>query len=127
MFVAGCLARDKLLLDQYHGDEIAADLLGLDNNAAIRKLVDHLGSGGDARAQVITLALVLGSLEARLPKDAWRHGAGWLSSGVKPGEYLKFLADNGYPLAPVEEVITGDRGKTADSVYDELVSADAKA
>ena len=124
MFVAGCLARDKFLLDQHHGDEIAAELLGLDNSAALRKQVESLGSGGDARAQVITLALVLGSLEARTPKDAWRNGTGWLSSGVKPGEYLKFLADNGYPLAPVEEVITGD--KTADSVYDEHVSADTK-
>jgi ParB family chromosome partitioning protein len=43
---------------------------------------------------------------------------------VKSGEYLKFLAEQGYTLAPVEEVITGD--KTADSVYDDLVSADGK-
>jgi ParB family transcriptional regulator, chromosome partitioning protein len=123
IFVAGCLARDKFLLDQHHGDEVAAELLGVDDGAAIRKLVDSLGTGGDTRAQMITLALVLGSMEAT-PKDAWRHGAGWLSSAVKPAEYLKFLADNGYPLAPVEEVITGD--KTADSVYDQHVSADAK-
>ena len=120
MFVAGCLARDKFLLDQYHGDEIAAELLGLDNSAAIRELVESLGSGGDARAQVITLALLLGSMEARTPKDAWRNGAGGLSSGVKPGEYLKLFADNGYPLAPGEEVITGD--KTSEEVYSEYCS-----
>ena len=36
IFVAGCLARDKFLLDQYHGDDTAAELLGLDNSAAIR-------------------------------------------------------------------------------------------
>jgi ParB family chromosome partitioning protein len=66
IFVAGCLARDKFLLDQHHGDEVAAELLGVDDGAAIRKLVDSLGIGGDTRAQMITLALVLGSMEARL-------------------------------------------------------------
>jgi ParB family chromosome partitioning protein len=72
--VAGCLARDKFLLDQHHGDEVAAKLLGVEDGAAIRKLVDSLGIGGDTRAQMITLALVLGSMEAR--KDAWRSATG---------------------------------------------------
>lgn len=66
IFVAGCLARDKFLLDQHHGDDIAAELLGVDGGSAVRKLVCSLGTGGDARAQIITLALVLGSMEARL-------------------------------------------------------------
>jgi ParB family chromosome partitioning protein len=125
IFVAGCLARDKFLLDQHHGDDVAAELLGVDESAAIRKLVDSLGTGGDTRAQMITLALVLGSMEARLPKDAWRSatGGGYVSS-LKPGDYLKFLAANGYPLSPVEEVITGQR--KADSVYDEQAAASAK-
>ena len=76
IFVARCLARDKFLLDQHHGDDIAAELLGVDGGSAVRKLVDSLGTGGDARAQMITLALVLGSMEARTPKDAWRSAAG---------------------------------------------------
>src|SRR5271167_1908053 len=113
------------MLDQHHGDETAAELLGLHDSAAVRKLVGSLGSGGDARAQVIILGLVLGSMEARTPKDAWRNASsGWLTSGVKSGEYLKFLAEQGYTLVPVEEVIMGD--KTANSVYDDLVSADGK-
>ncbi|HWS94112.1 MAG TPA: hypothetical protein VN306_16960 [Mycobacterium sp.] len=33
------------------------------------------------------------------------------------GDHLRWLADNGYPLAAVEEVITGAR--TADEVHDE--------
>jgi ParB family transcriptional regulator, chromosome partitioning protein len=116
IFVAGCLARDKFLLDQHHGDEVAAELLGANDGAAIRKLVDSLGTGGDARAQIITLALVLGSMEARTPKDAWRSaaGGGW-SHSVRPADYLTFLVANGYPLSPVEEVITGKR--SADEVY----------
>ena len=93
MFVAECLARDKFLLDQHHGDETAAELLGLDKATGIRKLVASLGTGGDGRAQVITLGLVLGSLEARTPTDAWRNSnPGCVTSGMKPGEYLKFLA-----------------------------------
>jgi ParB family chromosome partitioning protein len=38
------------------------------------------------------------------------------SHHVTCGDYLKWLAANGYTLAPVEEVIAGD--KTADEVYD---------
>jgi ParB family chromosome partitioning protein len=122
VFVAECLARDKFLLDQHHGDETAAELLGLDNSAAVRKLVGSLGTGGDARAQVIVLGLVLGSMEARTPKDAWRNASsGWVTSGVKSGEYLKFLAEQGYTLSAVEEVVTGDR--TPDSVYDDQGAA----
>ena len=111
------LARDNFLLDQHHGDDIAAELLGVDGGSAVRKLVDSLGTGGDARAQMITLALVLGSMEARTPKDAWRSaaGAGWASS-VNLGDYLKFLAAQDYTLSAVEEVITGQR--KADRVYD---------
>jgi ParB family chromosome partitioning protein len=123
--VAGCLARDKFLLDQHHGDDIAAELLGVDGGSAVRKLVGSLGIGGDARAQMITLALVLGSMEARTTKDAWRSatGAGWVSS-VKPGDYLKFLAAQGYTLSAVEEVIIGQR--KADGLYDAQAAASGK-
>jgi ParB family chromosome partitioning protein len=119
VFVAECLARDKFLLDQHHGDETAAELLGLGKDTGtrtgIRELVAALGTGGDARAQVITLALVLGALEARTPKDAWRSSDAW-GQHVKSADYLKFLAANGYSLAAVEQVITGE--STADDVYD---------
>jgi ParB family chromosome partitioning protein len=40
---------------------------------------------------------------------------------VRPADYLKFLAANGYPLSPVEEVITGQR--SADEVYREVTAA----
>jgi ParB family transcriptional regulator, chromosome partitioning protein len=39
---------------------------------AVRKLVTEFGTSADGRAEAITLALVLGALEARTPKDAWR-------------------------------------------------------
>jgi ParB family transcriptional regulator, chromosome partitioning protein len=36
---------------------------------------------------------------------------------VSSADYLRFLEANGYPLAAVEEVITGDR--TSEGVYAE--------
>jgi hypothetical protein len=82
VFVAECLARDKFLLDQHHGDETAAELLGMDNSAAVRKQVESLGTGGDARAQVIVLGLVLGSMEARLCGVSRRVHCSLVSSGL---------------------------------------------
>jgi ParB family chromosome partitioning protein len=58
---------------------------------------------------------VLGALETRTPKDAWRSSAAW-GEHVKSADYLRFLAANGYSLAAVEQVITGE--STADDVYD---------
>ena len=65
------------------------------------------------------------TVPARTPKDAWRNtSAGWLTSGVKPREYLKFLAAQGYTLSAVEEVMTGDRSVA--SVYEEHAAATGK-
>ena len=71
------------------------------------KLAAELTANGDGRAQVIALALVLCALEARTPKDAWCNTATsqW-SHFVSNADYLRWLADNGYPIAPAEEVIT---------------------
>ncbi|WP_169823327.1 hypothetical protein, partial [Aldersonia kunmingensis] len=43
----------------------------------------------------------------RCTKDAWRGGRHVDTRGLT--EYLKLLADLGYTLAPIEQVITGDR------------------
>ena len=48
-----------------------------------------LAANGDGRAQVITLALVLGALEARTPKDAWRNTTPSWSHHVGSAEYLR--------------------------------------
>ena len=73
-FVADCLVRDSYMLTQHDGPSTAAELLGIDA-AAIHKAVSDLPAGSDNRALVIALALVLGSLESRTGKDAWRNPA----------------------------------------------------
>jgi ParB family chromosome partitioning protein len=130
--VADCLARDSYMLTQPNRDEVAAELLGIDA-AAIRTAVSDLPEGSDNRALVIALGLVLGSLEARTGKDAWRHPAPVRQPGddriyyghsVTSGDYQRFLAANGYTLSAVEEVVTGSR--TADAVYDEYQAQSGK-
>ena len=127
IFVAGRLSGDPHLLSDYRADEITAELLGAEHVEGtgyqyqvgkvvrgIAKLVAALPDNGDNRAQVITLGLVLGALEARTPKDAWRKSKWDQDATLKP--YLEFLVANGYELAPVEQVMIGKR--KADKVYD---------
>ncbi|BBC69102.1 hypothetical protein MMRN_p0710 (plasmid) [Mycobacterium marinum] len=99
-FVANCLAHDSALLTTNNALDTTAELLGLNNGQVVAKLVAELPANGDGRAQVITLALVLGALESRTLKDAWRDNTGWCGHHVGSGEYLRWLADNDYPLAP---------------------------
>ncbi len=120
MFVADCLARDNALLTNNNALDTTAELLGVDSGQAVAKLVADLPANGDGRAQVLTLALVLGALESRTPKDAWRNNTGWWGHHVGSSEYLRWLADNDYPLAPVEEVVT--KAKSADDVYEQYLA-----
>lgn len=115
LFVARMLASDGYLLANFKADETITDLFGVRHGAKsdISEIVGNAGT--DARAVVLTLGLVLGALEARTPKGAWRT-ASWQFAG--PKEYLKFLVEQGYTLSAVEHVMTGDR--TADEVYTEL-------
>lgn len=119
IFVADCLVRDPGLIKEFHGATQAAKLLGVDSTAAVKKLVSELAPTADGRAQVVTLGLVLGALEAHTPKDSWRYGG---YDVVKPLDYLRFLVANCYELTPVEQVVVGER--TADEVYDDSLQTD---
>lgn len=117
IFVATALTREQSLLNEFHGPSQASQLLGISDASTLRAAVADLPPTGDARAQVIVLGLVLGALESRTPKDAWRDGGrNGYSQIVSARDYLRFLTDNGYSLTDVEEVILGDR--SADEVYD---------
>lgn len=127
IFIADCLIREPALINDYHGAAISAELLGVTEGEGLRKLVAELPPTGDGRAQVLTLAVVLGAAEARTPKDAWRYGGkgGGSRYSVGTAEYLAFLVANGYQLAEVERVIVGER--TGDEVYDETLSVGGDA
>jgi len=99
------------MLTQHNRDEVTAELLGIEATA-IYKAVSDLPEGSDNRALVIALGLVLGSLESRAGKDAWRNPAPVREPGddriyyghsVTSGDYLRFLAANGYTLSAVEK------------------------
>jgi hypothetical protein len=117
------------MLTQHNRDDVAAELLGIDA-AAIPTAVTHLPAGSDNRALVIALGLLLGALDARTGKDAWRNPAPVIEPGddrisygrsITRGDYLRFLVANGDTLATVEEVITGTR--TSDAAYDDYLRA----
>jgi ParB family chromosome partitioning protein len=55
-FVADCLARDSYLLTNHNALATTAELLGVDGQEAVTKLVADLPATGDGRAQVITRA-----------------------------------------------------------------------
>lgn len=107
-FVAAALAGETGLLTQNKGAETAATLLGYDT---VQKMRDAIATANAARAQVITLALVIGCYEARTTKDSWKRES-WSTRSVP--DYLHFLAANGHTLTDVEEVAAGDRD--ADSI-----------
>ncbi|BBZ70788.1 hypothetical protein [Mycobacterium paraseoulense] len=117
IFIADCLARDSYLLTNNKALDTAGELLGVDSGQAVGKLVADLPANGDGRAQVIMLALVLGALESRTPKDAWRNSVSEWGHHIGSGEYLRWLAENDYPLAPVEEIVT--KAKDAEQVYEQ--------
>ena len=89
-FVARTLVTDSYLLSSFKANEVTIELLGA--GPTVRAGAGALAAKAkDTRAQVITLGLVLGALEGRTPKSAWRSGEHF----VGPKEYLGFLAENG--------------------------------
>ncbi|ATW60573.1 ParB-like nuclease domain protein [Mycobacterium phage Familton] len=96
-FVAEVLTQDGTLLGSHRGDEVAGELLGAEVRSGV--LLDH---ASDGRAQVVVLGLTLGAIEAQTPKSAWRSPGGWTE------KYLRFLAEHGYGLSPIEKVMIGE-------------------
>jgi ParB family chromosome partitioning protein len=73
---------------------------------------------------VISLAVVLGALEARTDKSAWRNArtgitgtASYIASTVGSDAYLQFLIETGYQASEIEKVVVGQR--SSDDVYDD--------
>jgi ParB family chromosome partitioning protein len=104
VFVATALACDAETVTRVGGHQLAADLLGCapftgyGRNPAVAGLV---GEASDARAQVLTLALVLAGYEDATHTGSWRQ----VNQGT--ARYLTFLAACGYGPADVERRACG--------------------
>lgn len=88
-----------------HGNSTAVELFGLTpatgwrgDIEAINKALDEVS---EARAHVFTLGMVLAAAEGRLSTYGWKN----VHAGTVA--YFAFLVDQGYPLAEVEQVATG--------------------
>ncbi|MFF1555494.1 ParB/RepB/Spo0J family partition protein [Rhodococcus erythropolis] len=100
-YVATTLARDPGLISEYKAAESLGELLGFKGYYPARELAEQVAKVSEARAQVLLLALVIAAQESRMVKDAWRSGP------KNADRYLSFLMEQGYTLAAVEEIITG--------------------
>jgi ParB family transcriptional regulator, chromosome partitioning protein len=78
----------------------ARELLDIDDD--VNALTAALNDASDARAQMITLALVLGAYEAELDVHEWRHRNAYAV------RYLSQLATWGYELSEIEQSVIKD-------------------
>lgn len=100
-YVATTIAQDPHLLTEHKAGEVLAELMGFPSVYPGKDIAALAAKATEARAQVLTLALVLAAQESRMVKDAWR------SKPRNADRYLSFLMGQGYTLAAVEEIITG--------------------
>jgi ParB family chromosome partitioning protein len=89
------------------GHRLACELFGVEPRSGFYTatpdgLLGLLDGVSDARAQVLTLGLVLAAHEAATDVHSWR------TIDPATGAYLRFLADHGYTLSDVERLACGD-------------------
>ena len=103
-FLLGEFARGHWALCQSlgAGSQVAAELLGVDGCTGIAVA---LAAASDQRAQVIGLALVLGAYEEHTSTETWR------TPKDCDRRYLAVLAEWGYQLSDVEQLVTGELGE----------------
>lgn len=118
IFLAQELAAHPDTITDYRAADMAAELLGTSETgrSGLKALTADLAENADPRAVVVILGLLLGAMEAQTAKDSWRGG---YYGGVSK-RYLRFLVDNGYEAAPVEQVILGET--TSDDLFAQVDS-----
>lgn len=127
VWTAATLAGSPDLLTEGKAGEVLREVLpGADTSAGIAAMLE---TATDARAQVLTLALVLTALEARMAgsdKSWWRASpqTRWTRDGLPRGaaRYLAFLTEHGYTTGPVEKIVTGEH--TADDAYADITATE---
>ncbi|MCF4123014.1 ParB N-terminal domain-containing protein [Antribacter sp. KLBMP9083] len=104
-FIATALVTDTHSLESAstEGHPLAAGWLGIPGTLGGRdRIRDLIAKAGPARAQHITLVLVLAAIEARTGVQTWRR------TGAER-RYLTALESWGYTLSPVEQIARGEQ------------------
>lgn len=104
-FVAVALAQDADTIARIGGNHLAADLLGCQAATYGRShdLAGLIDKATEARAQVLSLALVLAGYEDDTHTGSWRS----VNAGTR--RYLTFLGDCGYTPSDVERRACGEQ------------------
>ena len=84
-----------------HAHQLAATLLEGDTGRTRHGIAERATAAPDARAQVITLGLVLGAVEESTGPHTWRN------PDDVSARYFAFLSANGYALTEVEQLVAG--------------------
>ena len=97
------------------GNRLAATLLGLDAQDSEwgQSPIDPIADSQPSRAGHVTLAVVLGAIEASTGKHTWRQPSG------KTRAYFAQIASWGYPLSDVEQIALGTDEADVPSEADE--------
>ncbi|MFI6998308.1 ParB/RepB/Spo0J family partition protein [Nocardia sp. NPDC050175] len=100
-FVVKSVIIEPGLLDSHDATVLAIDLLGIQGWRS--ELLNSIENARPPRCRVVVLALVLAAYEQRTGKKAWRF------NDPRVQRYLRFLAEVGHTLTPIEQVAVGDR------------------
>lgn len=88
-----------MVAGELSGNALAADLLGVEPVSGYYgdRFADFLAAH-PGKAGHVTLAIVLGGIEASTGRNSWRHPQ------EETAHYLQTLASWGYTLSPVEHI-----------------------
>ncbi|MEV6558317.1 ParB N-terminal domain-containing protein [Nocardia sp. NPDC051756] len=100
-FVVKAVILEPGMLDSHDATALALELLGV--NGWRSELLTSIENARAPRCRVVLLALVLAAHEQRTGKKAWRY------NDPRVQRYLRFLAEIGHTLTPIEQVAVGDR------------------
>ncbi|MFB8281202.1 ParB/RepB/Spo0J family partition protein [Nocardia colli] len=100
-FIVESLIIEPGLLDSHDATVLAMELLGV--NGWRIELLASIAKARPPRCRVVLLALVLAAFEQHTGKKAWRY------NDPRVLRYLRFLAEIGHTLTPIEHVALGDR------------------
>lgn len=118
-FVAGelLLGGFEIRRAMERGSTMLYELLGYKDRDARKAAAAAAATTTDARAQVLSLAVVLAAIEESLSRDTWRNPS------AAAGRYFTFLTAHGYQLSDVEQLVLPKK-KTTRKTSDKATPSD---